>query len=51
MKEIKTSKDNLNTFYYINANSVKRVDGALECKITERALMPIIEKYISKIKA
>ena len=38
-------QDKLNTWYYINAYSVEIVDGALICKINERKLKEIFDKY------
>ena len=48
---MKEEKDNLNTWYYINATSVKRdKNGALCCKINRRNLIPVIKKYFKNIK-
>ena len=49
MENIEIEKDELNTWYYLNAASVERTkDGALRCKINERTLMPIMENIENK---
>ena len=41
--------DALNTFYYLNAVSMKKVDGALRCEVTKAQLDRVLAQNSQKI--